>query len=214
MSDEQPITYAILIYDGVEPIDLGGTYGVLSMGRRVDPRIRMFLVAERPGLVRLANDLVVMADHGFDDCPPADALIVCGGPGWRREIGNPRMLDFLRAWTPSPVLASVCTGALILAAAGALAGLQATTRRNAVAGEDTAPLKRIATEFEDIQAVEALVVDNGPVVTGGGVSLAIDTTLHLIARLQGGEIADRIAEAIEYAVAWRANKQAFSALAR
>ena len=69
---------AILVYEGTEPIDLA-TYGVLSMARRVAPGVSMFLVAERSGPVVLANGLTVLADHGHDDAPPADVLIITGG---------------------------------------------------------------------------------------------------------------------------------------
>src|SRR5262249_9053833 len=124
---------------------------------------------------------------------------------------NPRMLEFLRRWRPAPILASVCTGALILGAAGMLDGLRATTRRRAVTGENTAPLKLVGERFPSVDPVEALTVDTGAIVTGGGVSLAIDTTLHIIRRLHGPEIASRIAEAIEYSVAWQANQDAFAA---
>lgn len=210
MTDRAEIIYAILIYDGVEPIDIGGTYGVLSMGRRIDPRIRMFLVAEKAGPVILANNLRVMADYSFDDCPPADVLIVTGGPGWQRECENPRMLEFLRRWKPEPLIASVCTGALILAASGVLDGHKATTRRRSLASEPAAPLALIRQRFPEVDAVEALTVDNGALVTGGGVSLALDTTLYLIERLHGADISHQIADAIEYSVAWQANKAAFS----
>ena len=78
---------AILIYEGTEPIDLA-TYGVLSMARRVAPEVSMFLVAERAGPVVLANGLTVLAHFGYGDAPPADVLIITGGPGWQREEAN------------------------------------------------------------------------------------------------------------------------------
>lgn len=214
MAEAAEIVYGILVYDGVEPIDIGGTYGVLSMGRRVDSRIRMFVVAEKAGPVVLANDLRVIADYGFEDCPPADALIVCGGPGWQRESENPLMLDFLRRWKPDPVIASVCTGALILAASGRLDGHRATTRRCRLAAEPAAPLEIIGKRFPKVEGVEALTVDDGAVVTGGGVSLALDTTLYLIERLHGADVANQIAEAIEYSTAWKANQAAFASLSQ
>ena len=68
--------FAILIYEGVEPIDVGATHGILSMARRVVPEIRMCLVAERAGQVRLSNGLRVLADYGYADCPPAEVLVV------------------------------------------------------------------------------------------------------------------------------------------
>src|SRR5262245_14771652 len=109
--------FGIVVYDDVEPIDIGATYGVLSMARRIEPSVEMFLVAERAGAVRWASGLEVIAHHGFADCPPAGAIVVTGGPGWKREAANPRMLAFLRGLPGSTgVVASVCTGAMILAA--------------------------------------------------------------------------------------------------
>ena len=104
--------FGIVVYDDVEPIDIGATYGVLSMARRIEPSIEMFLVAARAGTVRLAGGLEMVAHHGFADCPPADAFIVTGGPGWKREAANPAMREFLRGLPRTSVVASVCTGAV------------------------------------------------------------------------------------------------------
>src|SRR5688500_5559380 len=95
--------FAILLYDDVEPIDLA-TFGVLSMARRVAPQISMFTVAPSAGVVRLANGLRVLADHGFADCPPSDVLIVTGGPGWTAQCGSEETLAFLRNYRPREVV--------------------------------------------------------------------------------------------------------------
>ena len=88
---ETPVNmrFAVFIYDGVEPVDLA-TYGVLSMARRIAPEISMFTVAPQAGEVKIANGLRVIADHGFADCPPSDALIVTGGPGWMAQCESAR----------------------------------------------------------------------------------------------------------------------------
>jgi transcriptional regulator GlxA family with amidase domain len=206
--------FGIVVYDDVEPIDIGATYGVLSMARRIDPAIEMFLVAARAGTVRCASGLEVVAHHGFADCPPADAFIVTGGPGWKREAANPEMLAFLRGLTGTTgVVASVCTGAMILAAAGLLDGHDATTKRE-VTGAEIPPIAILREEYPKIRVVTAPVVDEGTIVTGGGVSLAIDLTLHLLERLGGSRLAAETARIIEYTTARRANAAAFQALAR
>ena len=203
--------FGIVVYDGVEPIDVGATFGVFSMARRVDPAIEMFVVAARAGTVRLASGLQIVADHGFADCPTADALIVTGGPGWTRESANPEMLAFLREQsTTTGVMASVCTGAMILAGAGLLDGRRATTKR-AVTGTEIAPIVLLRERYPAVRVLTARVVDEGAVVTGGGVSLAIDLTLHLLARLCGPAVAEETARIIEYTAAWRANGAAFEA---
>ena len=154
----EPARIGIVIYDGVEPIDVGGTAGVVSMARRVLPQISCVMIAERAGPVRLAGDVTVMADADFESAPPCDVFIVCGGPGWREQVGNPAMLAFLRSRRRNQV-ASVCTGALILAAAGTLDGLRATTRRTAVGAETDAPLSLIARYAKDAIPQENLVED-------------------------------------------------------
>jgi transcriptional regulator GlxA family with amidase domain len=201
--------FGIVVYDGVEPIDIGATFGVLSMARRVDPGIAMFLVAERAGPVGLASGLDIVAHHGFADCPAADAFIVTGGPGWSREAINPEMLAFLRRLPAlTGVVASVCTGAMLLAAAGLLDGHRATTKR-AVTGAEIPPLAILRERYPRVRALTARVVDDGVVVTGGGVSLAIDLTLHLLGRLCGSTVAEETARILEYTTAWRANGAAF-----
>ncbi len=200
----------VVIYDGVEPIDIGGTVGVVSMASRVLPGIAAITVAASAGPVRLAGGLTVLASHGFADFPECDVLVVCGGPGWRDQVNDMAMLGFLRRQAPAQV-ASVCTGALILAAAGLLDGLPATTRRRVAGGEEHAPLQLLPGLGVGVRPHEALVVDAG-VVTGGGVSLAIDATLYLIGQLYGGAALDEVARLIEYDRAWEANRKALGIL--
>jgi len=132
-------------------------------------------------------------------------VIVCGGPGWPEAASDARLLAFLRGLEPGGV-ASVCTGALILAAAGVLDGRIATTRRHAVGQEPEVPLDRLARDGT-IRPVVASVVDD-EVVTGGGVSLATDVTLYLLGRIYGQEAAAEVATVIEYDRAYAANQDA------
>jgi len=201
---DQPTTFAIFVYDDVEPIDIGATYGVLSIARRVIPQIKMFTVAEQGGEVRLTNDLIMRAQYGFSDCPPFDIMIVTGGPGWQQQCRDTKVLGFLRNAASRADIASVCTGGMILAASGLLDGHAATTRRHGVSGENT-PLQRMRGGYSGVQVVEALVVDNGTVVTGGGVSLGVDTMLYLLGRLYGESRAGEVARLLEYDRARAAN---------
>jgi transcriptional regulator GlxA family with amidase domain len=194
---DQPTTFAIFVYDDVEPIDIGATYGVLSIARRIIPQIRMFTVARQSGDVRLTNDLVMRAQHGFSDCPPFDIMIVTGGPGWQQQCRDSETLIFLRSVASRAGIASVCTGGMILAAAGLLDGRMATTRRHGVRGENT-PLERMKGDYSGVQVVEALVVDNGTIMTGGGVSLGVDTMLYLLGRLYGESKVSEVARLLEY----------------
>jgi len=205
--------FAVLIYDGVEPVDLA-TFGVLSMARRVEPAISMFTVAPEAGEVVFSNGLRVIADHGYADCPPADVLIVTGGPGWMAQCAAPGTLDFVRRYKPARVTAGVCTGGMILAAAGLLDGCAATTKQEVIGAE--VPPVRLMRERHPLVVVteDASIVDCGHVVTGGGVTLGIDATLYLLERLLGERVANETARIMEYSRAWQANKEALPVVVR
>ncbi|HTV27484.1 MAG TPA: DJ-1/PfpI family protein [Xanthobacteraceae bacterium] len=195
--------FGVLIYEGVEPIDLA-TFGVLSMARRIRPEIAICTIAPRAGITLLANGLRVCADYDLGNAPPLDFLIVTGGPGWPQQARSPEMLDFLRRNAMQNPVVSVCTGGMILAASGLLDGKAATTKREVVPPE-ISPLQQLRESHPNIIAREASVVDSGGFVTGGGVSLCIDTMLHLLKKTFGPEMADETARIIEYKRAWVAN---------
>ncbi len=199
------VTIGVVIYEGVEPIDIGGTAGVLSMARRVLPNLSYRTIAEKAGPVTLAGGLVVVADSGFDAPPDCDHIIVCGGPGWGNQTTSAAMLDYLKQH-PAGRVASVCTGALILAAAGLLGGHTVTTRRRAAPGEAAAPLERVQGFAPTSTAVAAAIVIDHGVLTSGGVSLAIDGTLAILEKLFGAQARTEISELIEYDRAYAANR--------
>jgi transcriptional regulator GlxA family with amidase domain len=203
------VQFGIFIYDGVEPIDLA-TFGVLSMARRIAPEIEICTIAPRAGPVTLANGLKVIADFGIDDAPSCDLVIVTGGPGWVQQAKAPATLDYIRRVHASRRIASVCTGGMILAASGVLDGGPATTKREVVPPE-TSPLEVMRAMYPQIDVREAMLVDRDDgLVTGGGVTLCIDTTLHLLAGMLGQQVADETARIIEYQRAWRANRDGFA----
>ena len=200
--------FGIFIYDGVEPIDLA-TFGVLSMALRIAPEVAICTIAPRAGPVALANGLKVTADFGIDDAPPCDLVIVTGGPGWSVQAQAPATLDYIRRVHASRRIASVCTGGMILAASGVLDDGPATTKREVVPPE-TSPIEVMRSSYPQIDVKQAMLVDTGALVTGGGVSLCIDTTLHLIAVMLGQHVADETARIMEYQRAWRANRDGFA----
>jgi transcriptional regulator GlxA family with amidase domain len=203
------VQFGIFIYDGVEPIDLA-IFGVLSMARRIAPEIAICTIAPRAGAVALANGLQVTADFGIDDAPSCDVVIVAGGPGWTAQATAPATLDYIRRVHASRRIASVCTGGMILAASGVLEGGPATTKREVVAPE-ISPLEVMRATYPQIDVREAMLVERTEgIVTGGGVTLCIDTTLHLLASLLGERVADETARIMEYQRAWRANRESFA----
>ena len=195
--------FGIFIYDGVEPIDLA-TFGVLSMARRIAPEIKICMIAPKAGPVRLSNDLVVMAQFGIDSAPVCQDIIVTGGPGWEAQSQSKATLDYIRQVHASGKVASVCTGAMILAASGVLDKKAATTKR-AIIPPELSPLAQLRDMYPDINVREAPIVDAGSVVTGGGVTLCIDTTLYILGQLLGEKVANETARIIEYQRALKAN---------
>ncbi len=205
------VRFGVFIYEGVEPIDIAA-FGVLSMARRVVPEIEPVAIGPRAGPIALANGLIVHARYGIADAPELDALIVTGGPGWKAQCDDAATLDFIRRTAQRSVVASVCTGGMILAASGILSGLKATTKKEVIEGREVAPLTLMERQYPDITALPVRLVDCGQVVTGGGVTLCIDVVLHLLQRFFGAEAAAETARILEYTNAWNANAHASPAV--
>jgi transcriptional regulator GlxA family with amidase domain len=177
---------AIVLYQRFTALDAIGPYEVLS---RLPGASVAFLAAE-PGPVVTDNGmLTVLAERSLRDVREPDIVLVPGGPGDVVEHAGPAVLDWLReadrtsAWTTS-----VCTGSLILAAAGLLDGKRATSHWLAIE-----ELRRLGVE-----SVDERVVFDGKLVTAAGVSAGIDMALTLAARIAGDTVAQAIQLGIEY----------------
>jgi transcriptional regulator GlxA family with amidase domain len=177
---------AILIFDGLTALDAIGPYEVLS--RLPEAEVRF--VATDPGTKRTdTGALGVEADFAIDDRDAPQVVLVPGGKGSRPLMRDAETLEWLRSvhetstWTTS-----VCTGALVLGAAGILDGRRATTH--------WAYLDRLSEL--GAQPVDERVVEDGKVITAAGVSAGIDMALALAARIAGDEVAQAIQLGIEY----------------
>ena len=197
--------FGLLLYEGVEPIDLA-TIGVVSMARRIIPELEYLTIGLDESPVTLSNGLRVLADFTISDKPSLDILIVPGGPGWKAASEHAGLLDFLRMVASDRPIASVCTGAMLLASAGLLDGKAATTKVEVVPPEQS-PLQVLQDDYPAIGAEHALIVDEGRITTGGGVSLCIDMMLYLIERDFGADKAAEVARIIEYGSARSANRE-------
>ncbi len=178
---------AILIFDRLTALDAVGPYEVLS---RL-PDAEVTFVAREPGSKRTdTGRLALIADASLTELPHPDIALVPGGPGRRALMEDGPVHEWLRAahetstWT-----ASVCTGSLVLAAAGLLTGKRATSHWNAL--EELGRLGAVPTP-------EERVVFDGKLVTGAGVSAGIDMALALAARIAGDRVAQAIQLGIEY----------------
>jgi transcriptional regulator GlxA family with amidase domain len=177
---------AILLFDRLTALDAVGPYEVLS---RL-PGATVTFVAQDPGVKRTENgSLALTADAGLADVAAPDVVLVPGGFGRKALMDDGPVHGWLRAahetskWTTS-----VCTGSLILAAAGLLAGRRATTHWLAME-----ELGRLGVE-----PVSERVVFDGKIVTAAGVSAGIDMALALAARIAGEQVAQAIQLSIEY----------------
>jgi len=175
-----------LLFDGITALDIVGPYEVLQ--RLPDADVKF--VAAAAGPVRTDNGfLALVADHARDDITRADVLVVPGGFATRALEHDTALLDWIRAidatttWTTS-----VCTGSLLLAAAGLLEGKEATSH--------WASLERLR-EYGAIPTGRR-VVEQGKIITAAGVSSGIDMALTLVAKIAGDEFAQAVQLGIEY----------------
>ena len=188
---------AILMFDDVEVLDFAGPFEVFSVTSELSKGERPFAVstvAEHPGAVNARNGLSVNPDCTISDCPPPDILIVPGGQGTRKLIDNSAVINWIKdcARTAELVL-SVCTGSLLLAKADLLEGLAATTHHRALE-----LLRELAPNTTIIE--NQRFVDNGKIITSGGIAAGIDMSLHVVGKLLGTAQAEQTAEHMEYKI--------------
>jgi transcriptional regulator GlxA family with amidase domain len=187
-------TLAILVFDDVEVLDFCGPFEVFSVANRFAdrPAFDVLCVAERAGPVVAKGGLSVNPHRILRDCPRPDVLLVPGGLGTRREMHNPAVIDWIRrADEGAELVLSVCTGALLLAQAGLLDGLGATTHHGAI------ELLRQVAPTATVHA-DRRFVDNGRVVCSAGIAAGIDMSLYAVGRLLGAEVARKTAAWMEY----------------
>lgn len=177
---------AVLIFDRLTALDAIGPYEVLS---RL-PGAELTFVAKEPGSKRTdTGALGIFADLSLRDIPDPEIVLVPGGEGNRPLMGDTEVLDWLRgAHETSTWTTSVCTGALVLGAAGILEGKRATTH--------WAYLDRLREL--GAEPVQERVVEDGKIITGAGVSAGIDMALTLASRVAGEAVAQAIQLGIEY----------------
>lgn len=183
----------VLLFDDVEVLDFSGPYEVFAMAGKQGGDFELFMVAEEVRPIRAVGGLKLLPDYALGDCPIPDIFIVPGGLGARREISNPALLDWIAATSGAcEMLLSVCTGALLLAAAGLLAGLDITTHHHSIA-----LLRELAPQSARIRE-DARYTDNGRILLSAGVSAGIDISLYAVERLLGPERALQAARQMEY----------------
>ncbi|MEV6879950.1 DJ-1/PfpI family protein [Amycolatopsis sp. NPDC051128] len=189
MTDEQK-TIAFVVYPGLTPLDLVGPLQVLSALAEFVPSYRTVVVGATKDTVGTDTPLRIAPSHTFDEVPSPFAVLVPGGTvPTLHAMSDENLLAWLRtAAAGAELVTSVCTGSLILGAAGLLEGKEATTHwmlRDVLTGLGAKPVAR-------------RWVEDGRVITAAGVSAGIDLALHLVERLAGRQVATNVQFVIEY----------------
>ena len=180
----------IYIYDQVEVLDFAGPFEVFHTASRVWLReqpqeqipFSVFTIGAEDRLVHARGELQVLPHFSLKNHPQLDVLVIPGGVT-AVEQERTELLDWIKQWsTQVEVLASVCTGAFLLAEAGVVGNRPVTTH-----WEDIQPLREAFPEQDVVE--DERVIDTGAIVTSAGISAGIDMSLYLVGRLMGEELA-------------------------
>lgn len=183
----------IYLYENAEVLDFSGPFEVFTTANRLveDDLFNVFLIAEDRLPVHARGGFTVYPFFDLNDHPNIDVLIVAGGVH-TSEVNKPAVVDWvMRMAQGARIVASVCTGAFILAEAGLLNGLRATTH-----WEDISDLRETYPDVEVLDSVRW--IDEGKIVTSGGISAGIDMSLHLVERLADDALARKTARQMEF----------------
>jgi len=193
---ERPFTYGVVLFDDAEELDFVGPWEVLTssgmyLASQGEPATKAVMIAESAGPVRCNKGMRVVPDHTFEDHPELDVIVVPGGMGTRREVGNDAMLTWLAAVGSATTWnTSVCTGSLLLVASGLAADRRVATHWGF---EDTLAERGDCTVVRDARWVR-----DGNVVTSQGVSAGIDMALWLIGEVHSPAHARAVQRYIQY----------------
>ncbi len=181
---------AFFVFPRLTVLDLVGAYDALRRvaTMSIDPDVTHRLIGTEPEIVD-DTGFTVKPDSVYEDLAGFDLLYVPGGFGTRALANDPIFIDYLKTWGAERPLASVCTGALLLGRAGYLKGRRATTHHRAY---DL--LRPYCREV----VTDQRIVDEGQVITAGGVSSSLDLGLYLVEKFWGAAAREKIAAQMEY----------------
>ena len=190
------IKVGILLFNEVEVMDFAGPFEVFSITEHHDGSGKAFQVhtiSRTKQLVSARNGLKIQPDYDFQDAPQFDILIIPGGYGAEEiEIHNQETIDWLKTrFVHVQIMASVCTGAFLLAEAGLLNAKQATTH--------WMDIEKLEKQYPQISVIrDVKFVDAYPIITSGGISAGINMSFYIIKKLLGLNVAQIAAKRMEY----------------
>ncbi|PEQ28592.1 DJ-1/PfpI family protein [Bacillus thuringiensis] len=184
----------IFLFNEVEVLDFAGPFEVFSVTEVNEEKpFTVYTVSENGEMITARNGLKVQPDYSIENLPPVDILIIPGGLGAREyEIKNEIVIKWIRQQMKEvKLMTSVCTGALLLAKAGLLEGLKATTHWDSI--------EKFKNEFKNVEVIENVkFVDEGHIITSAGISAGINMAFHIVKNLLGMHVAEDTAKRMEY----------------
>jgi transcriptional regulator GlxA family with amidase domain len=188
------ITVGILLFNEVEVLDFAGPYEVFSVATKDNLKLfNVITIGENTELLKARNGLKITPDYQFNNHPKLDLLIIPGGYGAEEiEIKNINLLNWIKKQSKQvKVLASVCTGALLLAESGLLENKEATTH--------WMDLDRLEKEYPKIKVIKDVkYVDQNEIITSAGISAGINMSFYIIKKLTSIKIVIDTAKRMEY----------------
>jgi transcriptional regulator GlxA family with amidase domain len=188
----------ILIFNDVEELDFAGPWEVFNVANQVaehdgaEKPFAAMLIAEEAGAVRCRKGMRVLPDATTEDCGKLDIILVPGGQGTRIEVKNEKLLAWIaRVSADCTWITSVCTGAMLLTAAGPAKGKRVTTHWGFI--ETLRGRNEAAEVLEHVRYVR-----DGNVVTAAGVSAGIDMALWLVGQIESPQFARKVQRVMEY----------------
>lgn len=176
----------VYVFEQAEVLDFAAPYGVFSVAGNLNPGLEVLVLAESDEPVTARSGFTVVPARSLENAGALDALLLPGGPGSRREMHNARLHRFISRLPSETILASVCSGALILGRMGFLNGLTATSRKEPDPGTfsfSRASLVDLLSEVAPgVRLSRARLVDCGRIITSGGMAAGLDMGLHLLRR--------------------------------
>ena len=197
----------IYVFKDVEIVDFAAPHGVFSVARRFNPELDAFLIADAMRPVQAQAGFTVLPNYAFSDEPAMDAFLIPGGYGTRQELHNGRLQEYVRGLPQSTLLTSVCTGSWVYGKMGLLDGLLATNRKEPDRVEQTppgmTPIDRLAQIAPKCRISRARVVDQGRIITAGGITSGMEMGFHLLRRAGHDEkFISEVARVMEYSAAY------------
>ena len=184
----------IFIFNEVEVLDFAGPYEVFSLTEKDNEKLfKVITISENGEMIAARNGLKIQPEVSFEQNPDLDILIIPGGYGAEEiEIKNKKVLEWIKTQSEKvQILASVCTGAFLLAEAGLLNQKKATTH--------WMDISRLEKEYPAVTVIkDTRFVDEDTIITSGGISSGINMSFHIIKKLHGLEIAANTAKRMEY----------------